>query len=145
MAIKYHPDAGEILICDFKGLNPPEMVKKRPVINLTPRYRRSGGLCLVVPLSTTAPDPVQLWHRRLHVNLPAPYQNPEVWIKGDFLYTVSYERLFPFFQGKDQSGKRQYVYPALTPKELDAVWRCVLYGMGRSDIVKMLDEAKAVA
>lgn len=145
MAIKYHPDAGDILICDFKGMIPPEMVKRRPVINLTPRYRRSGGLCLVAPLSTTAPNAVQLWHKRLRVDLPAPYTSPEVWLKGEFLYTVSYERLFLFSAGKDEYGKRQYARPALSEKEMMDVWQCVFHGMGRSDIVKVLDAEKPVA
>lgn len=143
MAIKYHPNPGDILICDFKGMIPPEMVKRRPVINLTPRYRRSQGLCTVVPISTTAPQAIQSWHTRVHVNLPNPFSSPEAWAKCDFLYTVSYERLFLFHQGKQPDGKRNYVYPTLSEKELDQVWRCVLEGLGRHDIVKTLDALDA--
>lgn len=62
MTIKIHPDVGQILICDFNGFSQPEITKRRPVINLTPR-RRVGTVCTVVPLSTTAPDPVQGWNR----------------------------------------------------------------------------------
>lgn len=139
MAIKYHPDVGDILICDFAGLKVPEMTKRRPVINLTPRFRRSGGLCTVVPISTTAPNAVQQWHARLRVNLPEPYSSPEVWLKAEFLYTVSYERLFLFQSGKDDFGKRTYIYPRLSEDEIKKVWECVLHGLGRSDIVKILD------
>ncbi len=139
MAIKYHPNPGEILICDFHGMIAPEMVKRRPVINLTPRYRRSQGLYTVVPISTTAPKAIQSWHTKVHVDLPFPYSSPEAWAKCDFLYTVSSERLFLFRQGKDESGKRKYVYPCLSEKELNKVWECVFDGLGRHDVVKMLN------
>ena len=138
MAIKYHPNVGDILICDFTGMKPPEMIKRRPVINLSPRLRTSGGLCTVVPLSTTAPNAIQRQHARLRVDLPAPYSSPEVWLKGEFLYTVSYDRLFLFRSGKDGDGKRIYVQPHLTEDELKIVWDCVFHGLGRSDVVKKL-------
>lgn len=95
MAISIHPDIGDLLICDFGQLNTkePEMVKRRPVICLTPR-RRPGKLCTVVPLSTTAPNPVQKWHCKLQLDLPEPYNKPEMWVKGDMLYTMSMERFY---------------------------------------------------
>ncbi len=140
MAIKYHPEVGDILICDFSGMKPPEMVKRRPVVNLTPRFRRSGGLCTVVPLSTTAPNVIQRWHARLQVDLPNPYSSPEVWLKGEFLYTVSYDRLFLLRQGKDEDGNRIYTYPRLSNEQIKIVWDCVLHGLGRSDIVNYLSD-----
>lgn len=36
MAIQIHPESGTIVICDFKGFVPPEMVKRRPAM----LYRR---------------------------------------------------------------------------------------------------------
>ena len=134
MTIKIHPDVGQILICDFSGFSQPEITKRRPVINLTPR-RRVGTICTVVPLSTTAPEPVQAWNARLRVNLPKPYDNPECWIKGDMLYTVSFSRLDLFYTGK-VNGKRQYVYPFVSPEEMKLVWKCVMYGLGRADVLK---------
>lgn len=139
MAIKYHPNPGELLICDFKGMIPPEMVKRRPVINLTPRYRRNEGLCTVVPISTTAPKSIQSWHTRVHIDLPEPFTSPEAWAKCDFLYTVSYERLFLFHQGKRADGKRLYVHPTISEDELQKVWSCVFEGLGRHDLVKMIE------
>lgn len=67
-----------------------------------------------------------------------------MWVKGDFLYTVSYERLFPFRTGKDETGRRMYEHPQLSKEEREAVWKCVFNGMGRNDIVKMLDLAKTI-
>ena len=63
MSIKLHPDQGEVLICDFSGTVPPEIYKRRPVVVLTPGLRRVNRLLTVVPLSTTAPNPAQLWQQ----------------------------------------------------------------------------------
>lgn len=133
MAIRVHPDIDQILICDFNGFSEPEITKRRPVINLTPR-RRVGQLCTVIPLSTTAPNPKQGWNARLRVSLPKPYDKPECWIKGDMLYTVSFPRLDLFYTGK-VNGKHQYVYPAVSPEEMQFVWKCVMYGLGRPDVL----------
>lgn len=140
MAIKFHPDIGDILICDFSQLNTkkPEMVKRRPVICLTPR-QRPGNLCTVVPLSTTAPSPVQTWHDRLCIDLPAPYDNPQMWIKGDLLYSVSFERLSAFKTGKDrETGRRSYKCPKLSREEIKRVQKCVLRGLALHALAKML-------
>lgn len=71
----------------------------------------------------------------MHVNLPKPFDNPECWIKGDMLYTVSFSRLDLFYTGK-VNGKRQYVYPFVSPEEMKLVWKCVMYGLGRADLLK---------
>lgn len=143
MAIYRHPSAGQILICDFSSLSTksPEMTKKRPVIVLSPRMRR-GNYCTVVPLSTTAPVPVQAWNMRLRVNLPSPYTEPEVWVKGDMLYTISFERLYPFKAGKDEFGKRIYKSFEISADEMEQVWNCVFKGLGRFDVANHLDKQK---
>ena len=53
MAIQYALPPGTIVLCDYAlgGFRPPEMVKKRPAIILSPRLPRRDGLCAVVPLS----------------------------------------------------------------------------------------------
>ncbi len=59
MPLTFSPRPGEIVICDFStGFRPPEMVKVRPVVVISPR-RRTSQLVTVVPLSTTPPDPVE--------------------------------------------------------------------------------------
>jgi len=52
-------------MCDFTGFKPPEMVKKRPVVILSPRYRRRTGLCIVVPFSTVEPELIEPHHHRI--------------------------------------------------------------------------------
>ncbi len=140
MAIKIHPDQGEILVCDFVGSIEPEMNKKRPVIVLTPRYRQTTRLLTVVPLSTTAPKTVQSWHMKIAVDLPHPFDSPISWLKGDNIMTVSFERLFPFRAGKDQFGKRIYPRFFVDKETMPKVWNCVLNGLGRSDLVKLLQK-----
>ena len=51
------------------------------------------------------------------------------------LYTVSFSRLDLFYTGK-ANGKRQYVYPSVSPEEMKLVWKCVMYGLGRADLLK---------
>ncbi|WP_210210156.1 type II toxin-antitoxin system PemK/MazF family toxin [Rhodopseudomonas palustris] len=61
MTLKFHPEPGTILICDYStGFKAPEMVKKRPVVTVSPRLKRRDGLVTVVPLSTSRPEPVCL-------------------------------------------------------------------------------------
>jgi len=40
MSIKFNPEQGLIVICDFKGFVPPEMVKRRPAVVISPRLRQ---------------------------------------------------------------------------------------------------------
>src|SRR5690554_4905370 len=110
MPLPFSPSPGLIVICDFQGLREPEIVKRRPAIVVSPRSRRSGGLCTVVPCSTTAPIPELAHHFPLRIDppLPNPYPEPELWVKCDMIYTVSLERLnLPWT--KNENGKRQYV------------------------------------
>ena len=52
--LKFHPEPGTILICDYStGFRLPEMVKKRPVVTISPRLKRRDGLITVVPLSVS--------------------------------------------------------------------------------------------
>jgi uncharacterized protein YifN (PemK superfamily) len=51
--INFHPKRGTVLMCDFT---------RRPVVVVSPRYRRHTGLCLVVPFSTVRPLDVEPHH-----------------------------------------------------------------------------------
>jgi mRNA interferase MazF len=56
MSLTFHPDAGTIVICDYStGFQPPEMVKVRPVVVVSPR-RRGSQLVTVVPISRGKPN-----------------------------------------------------------------------------------------
>lgn len=92
MALKIHPKAGMVLHCDFRGYILPEIVKRRPVVIVSPNHLNRPGLFTVVPLSTTAPSPVCPYHYRLKGN-PIPGEAAVVWAKCDLVASVCLERL----------------------------------------------------
>jgi mRNA interferase MazF len=92
MALGFHANAGDIVICDYStGFKPPEMVKVRPVVVISPR-RRGGQLVTVVPLSSAAPSPVEPWHYLLPEGAYPPARGP-VWVKADMIATIALARL----------------------------------------------------
>ncbi len=132
MAIDYHPQQGAILICDFDGMKTPEIIKRRPVIVISPRFRNRGKLCTIVPLSTTAPRTIEKYHYQIELcpSLPKPYDEPLKWAKCDMIYTVSFERLFKPFIGKDDKGNRIYDERIIDKAELEKIQECVKHGLG---------------
>ena len=133
MGLQYPPKMGEVLVCDFvkaednslRGFVIPEMVKRRPVVVLS---STSYKLCIVAVLSATEPRPLRNWHYELTWTspLPSPYDKEiTCWVKGDHIYTVSYERLALFFAGKDAKGKRIYDKRYLLPEQLEEVKKAV--------------------
>ncbi|WP_374327294.1 type II toxin-antitoxin system PemK/MazF family toxin [Azonexus sp.] len=132
MAIQFHPEQGTIVICDFNGFVPPEMVKRRPAVVVSPRLRKRTGLCTVVPLSTTPPEPICPYHFKLHVapTLAPPYDAPFHWVKADMLYTVAFSRLHLPFNGKDALGKRNYDVRVLDEADLLKIQDCMLHALG---------------
>jgi len=140
MAIRFHPDPGTVLICDFTGFREPEMVKRRPVVVISPRFRQRGRLCTVVPLSTTQPRTVCDYHCQLHFEpvMPKPYSASCMWVKADMICTVSFDRLFVPHEGKDRQGKRSYHVRHISDEDLRRVQVCVLNGMGLSRLTSGL-------
>ena len=132
MALMFHPEPGTVLMCNFDtGFRPPEMVKVRPVVVLSPRRRRGSALTTVVPLSTTPPNPVEPFHYRLNsVSLPGRLAARETWAKCDMLYTVSLERLDRVRIGKEPGGRRRYTAQKIEPADLAAIQRCVAIALG---------------
>ncbi len=132
MGIQYHPEQGTILICDFKGLNTPEMTKRRPVIVVSPTFKSRTRLCTVVPLSTTAPIKVELYHYKLQISppLPAPYSSSYAWVKADMLYTVAFDRLSLPYIKKNGSGEREYDIRIIQQPDLIKVQECMMFGLG---------------
>lgn len=99
MGIKFAPKAGQVLICDFSGYVQPEICKRRPVVIISPNGLRRPQLVTVVPLSTTPPKPVELYHYKLTAN-PIPGDPAgEVWAKCDLVATVRFARLDRFMLG----------------------------------------------
>ena len=93
--LNFHPKKGTVVCCDFsKGFQPPEMVKVRPVVIITPQLPGRPKLCTIVPLSTVKPNPQQLYHHKMSNNsLPPKLQKADCWAKCDMLYTVCLQRL----------------------------------------------------
>jgi uncharacterized protein YifN (PemK superfamily) len=133
MSLKFHPDPGEILICSYStGFIVPEMVKRRPVVVISPRLRRRDGLCTVVPMSTSQPDFEEKYHCRMKLcpQLPTPWDSEWMWVKGDMLATVCFSRLELVRGPKDFEGKRKNIRYKLRHSELEAVRTCVLVALG---------------
>ncbi|HCN89058.1 MAG TPA: type II toxin-antitoxin system PemK/MazF family toxin [Oxalobacteraceae bacterium] len=140
MAIQFHPEQGTILACDFRGFESPEMIKRRPVVVIAPRLRNRTGLCTVIPLSTTEPKKIEAYHYRLHTSplLPAPYDSPSHWVKGDMIYTVSFARLFLLSNGKDDRGTRIYDQRVIDQSDLLKIQAAVLHGIGLTRLTDYL-------
>jgi uncharacterized protein YifN (PemK superfamily) len=138
MPLKIHPQLGTVVICDFQGLNEPEMTKRRLAVVVTPFIRVRPGLCTVVPFSTTAPLPPRDYHCAIQMDppLPAPYDSPLQWVKGDMIYTLSLGRLSLPFDGKSDDGKRNYDVRVLSEDELIRVRKCMLHGLGMAHLTK---------
>lgn len=133
MVLQFHPNPGTFLVCDFHGFSAPEMVKKRPVVVLSPRFRRRYRLVTVVPLSTTPPEPVEPYHvfLKLHAPLhPDKWPERKIWVKCDMIYAVSFARLDPIRLRRDQFGKWHYNRTQLNGADLLKVRKAVAYSIG---------------
>ena len=128
MPLSFHPDPGTIVICDFTtGFRPPEMVKLRPVVIVSPRRRR-GQLATVVPLSSTPPAPLEPWHYQIPAGTYPPARGP-MWAKCDMLPTVALDRL-DRVKVRDAAGRRTYETFHLDAAALEAVRAAVKAALG---------------
>lgn len=107
------------------------MVKRRPAIVLSPPIPGRSFLCSIVPLSTTAPNPVLPHHMRITLDppLPQPYESPVMWVKGDIVLTVAFHRLRLLFSGWS-GGQRVYDVRILDADVMAEVRNCVRAGLG---------------
>jgi mRNA interferase MazF len=129
MPISFHPRRGDILICDFNtGFQPPEMVKVRPVVVVSPRRRSGPGLCTVVPLSSTAPAPLEPYHHQLSPMAYPPARGP-MWAKCDMAVTVSCARL-DRVKIRAPSGQRQYMVFTMPAADMAAIDACLRIALG---------------
>lgn len=140
MAINYHPEIGTILVCDFHGFVIPEMLKRRPVIVVSPRLRNRDKLCTVVPLSTTEPGQIMPFHYKLILDnpLPPPYDSEFHWVKCDMLATVSFNRLDLPRRGKDHKGTRQYITKTIDKIDLYNIRKCILHALNLCHLTEHL-------
>ncbi|MFN3512724.1 MAG: type II toxin-antitoxin system PemK/MazF family toxin [Phenylobacterium sp.] len=132
MTVVIHPQPGTIVRVDLNdGFRPPEMVKRRPCIVLSPPLPGRPQLCTIVPLSTTPPNPAGAHHMQIEFDppLPHPYIEPRMWVKADVVLTVAFHRLRLLFSRWDQ-GQRVYDVRVLDPQVFEDVKACVRAGLG---------------
>lgn len=128
MALAFQPKVGSVLMCDFVGFIEPEMVKKRPVVVIA-RNRKNKQLVTIVPLSTTAPDILEIHHYKLPFN-PVPMQHGvPCWAKCDMISTVSIERL----DRLKKSGVRSNI--DLDHQDINAIRLCVMHALQLQNVV----------
>lgn len=128
MALAYQPKVGSVLMCDFVGFVEPEMVKKRPIVVIA-RNKKNNKLVTIVPLSTTAPDTLELHHYKLPFN-PVPMQNGKpCWAKCDMISTISIDRL----DRLKRNGARANI--ELDKKDIDSIRACSMHGLELQNIV----------
>ncbi|HEX7326333.1 MAG TPA: type II toxin-antitoxin system PemK/MazF family toxin [Rhodanobacteraceae bacterium] len=128
MALLHHPNIGDVLVCNFPYcLVAPEMIKARPVVVVSRQLPGRPWLCTIVPLSTTAPHPVQPYHCEVATpGIPAPFDSATKWAKADMVYTFSLERLARFrCPGRDADNKRRYVTGRVSMDDLAKIKECV--------------------
>lgn len=129
MAITYHPPQGSVLMCDFTGFKPPEMVKNRLVVVVS---RKHNQLATVVPLSTVEPMSLEKCHHEIHdASLPSRFRGERTWAKCDCVTTVAYWRLDRTRGTRHPTtGKRIYVSQIVRPEDLAAIQRAILHVLG---------------
>jgi uncharacterized protein YifN (PemK superfamily) len=139
MAITFYPSQGTVLMCDFgTGFKPPEMVKKRPVVVVSPR-RNNAQLCLVIPLSSVEPIPVEDHHHRLSINsMPNSLASTESWAKCDMLTVVALSRLDRVADGRGPNGARKYTAKKITDDDLRSIRSGILSALGLNALTEHL-------
>lgn len=133
MPIQFPVRPGTILLCNYAtGFRPPEMVKRRPVIVVSPCLPHRDRLCAVAPLSTTAParEVPYICRLELRIPLPPPFGALVCWAKADVIATMGFDRLDLFRTKRDFSGKRKYLHPRISDDDLRRVRVAVLHGLG---------------
>ncbi|MCE9506925.1 MAG: type II toxin-antitoxin system PemK/MazF family toxin [Alphaproteobacteria bacterium] len=138
MPISYPVPQGSLVTCDFGDCFViPEMTKRRLVVVLNPIIATRPGLCTVVALSATAPDPQMPYHCQINITPQLPpkkFQSNGIWVKGDMIYTVGFHRLDLIRTGRIINGEREYYLHQLQKDQLKQVYKCVLHGMGLSSL-----------
>ena len=114
--MRYQPNKNSIAWCDFKGLEIPEIIKKRPVV-IIKKHKQNSRLVYVLPISNTVPEPMRPYHFKINEGFCKEYFNAEPhYVKIDMIYTVSIARLDSV---KLESGER--VIPVIDSDEFNAI------------------------
>lgn len=131
MPLKYLPDVGTIVVCDFSGFTSPEICKVRPVVIVAPELPFRAKLAAVVPLSTASPRHSYPFCVKLERNY-TPWGHPmdESWAKADMMLSVCLDRLDAF-----KVGKRKWIYPQVSANDLQRVREGVVHSIGMSHLL----------
>ena len=110
-----------VLICDYStGFMPPEMVKKRRVVVISPYQFNKRGICGVVPLSTTVPNIIEVFHHKISAG---KYRflsmEKDTWVKADMLATLSLARFDRIRMG------HSFLAPSLNNDDFQCIKKCV--------------------
>lgn len=70
--------------------------------------------------------------------LPPPWDTGPNWVKGDMIYSVSFDRLDFIRVGKTYDGRQIYRYNPLSEPQIRAVRACVLHALGLGGLTKNL-------
>ena len=132
MPLPFQPRQGAVVLCDFRGMIEPEMVKRREVVVIA-RHKHNGQLVTVVPLSATEPERPETYHYRLSKD-PRPDGDPTktIWAKCDMVYTLCLERLDMHYT-RTRRGARQSVRVQLPPEDIAAIRLCVAAALQLTD------------
>ncbi len=123
--IQFHPKKGSVLICDFRGHEVPEIIKKRPVVVITPKLPYRNGLAMVVPLSTTPPEHDVDYVVKLHGYYGNDMNKPQQYAKCDLVSSVSFKRL-----DRVKIGYRKYITPTVSDDDLRGILQGVKKAFG---------------
>lgn len=80
------------------------------------------------------------YHMQIQLPEPIPrhWTNDDVWVKGDMIYSVAFQRLQFAMLGKNRSGKRIYYYSTLPNDVFLSVQKCILNAFGLAHLTKHL-------
>ncbi len=112
-----------ILMCDFNGYVVPEIIKKRPVVIISPNHLKRSGLVTIVPLSTTPPNPIEGYH--LEIDNHIKNDGSTHWVKCDLVATVRLARL-----DRIKTGKRTFTTLYVSKEQLIEIRKCVALSLG---------------
>jgi mRNA interferase MazF len=142
MAIREHPIQGCVVTVDYStgGFRTPEMTKRRLAVVVSPKISARPGLCTVVPLSTTAPQPKMPYHASIRIpfELPVAWGDMERWVKGDMVNAVGFHRVDLLRLAKSADGRRKYQMTPLPTELFKQVQVCALHGMGLPKLTRHL-------
>lgn len=140
MAIEFPVSPRTILLCDYAkgGFVPPEMVKRRPVVVISPRLPHRDGLCTVVPLSGSRPGHAVPYVVRVELSepLPDPFGDRIFWAKCDMVGTVAFSRLDLFRTERGHDGRRRYIHPKMPPDVFGHLQDGILFALGLGHLTK---------